>query len=104
MSKKKAAVRVLAQKETTALLGWLEKDRSSKGMTNAAIINMLLTSPHLFRRCYAMLFSNSGIGSRAIQQKTRHTSIKTLVHHYIHDEESIGPYFEKIFGKKVGER
>jgi integrase len=42
--KKKPTVRVLSQKETTVILTWLEKDRSKKGLINAAMIKMLLTS------------------------------------------------------------
>ena len=204
--KKKSTVRVLSRMETNAVLIWLEKDQTLKGMTNKALVKMLLTSglraaelcslrwrdkeefdgklivrfqgkggkearqelynsavqatlkafislfkrkpsatdflfyslpafpvdkprpmtphrlwvrikevgerawsegiikrditftPHLFRRTYATLLYKSGMGLRAIQQKTRHASIETLMRHYIHDEESITPYFDKILG------
>ena len=33
---------------------------------------------------------------KAIQEKTRHVSIEVLVRHYIHDEESAAPYFQKM--------
>jgi hypothetical protein len=42
--KKKSTVIVLSKKKTTILLKWLEKDRSPKGMANAVLIRILLTS------------------------------------------------------------
>jgi integrase len=55
-------------------------------------------SPHLFRRFYATALYKSGMGIKAIQEKTRHTNIDILVRHYIHDEEPASPYFEKMLG------
>jgi integrase/recombinase XerD len=51
-------------------------------------------SPHLFRRSYATGLYKSGMGIRAIQEKTRHASIETLVKHYIHDEEPASKYLD----------
>ena len=45
-----------------------------------------------------------GMKIKAIQEKTRHANIDVLVKHYIHDEESIGPYFDKILREEVGVR
>jgi len=53
-------------------------------------------SPHLFRRSYATCLYKSGMGIKAIQEKTRHANIEVLVKHYIHDEEPAGPYFERM--------
>jgi len=53
-------------------------------------------SPHLFRRSYATCLYKSGMGIKAIQEKTRHASVEVLVKHYIHDEESASPYFERM--------
>lgn len=53
-------------------------------------------SPHLFRRSYATALYKSGMGLKAIQEKTRHASIEVLTRHYISDEEKAGGYFDKI--------
>jgi hypothetical protein len=45
-----------------------------------------------------------GMGLRAIQRSTRHASIETLVNHYIRNEESVSPYFDKFLGRKGGVR
>ena len=36
------------------------------------------------------------MGLRVIEQKIRYVSNDTLMIHYIHDEESIAPYFKKV--------
>ena len=43
-------------------------------------------SPHLFRRSYATALYKSGMGLKAIQEKTRHANIEVLTRHYISDE------------------
>ncbi len=53
-------------------------------------------SPHLFRRSYATCLYKSGMGIKAIMEKTRHANIEVLVKHYIHDEEPASPYFERM--------
>jgi len=53
-------------------------------------------SPHLFRRTYATGLYKSGMGIKAIQEKTRHSSIEVLIKHYIHDEEPAAPYLAKM--------
>lgn len=53
-------------------------------------------SPHLFRRSYATCLYKSGMGIKAIQEKTRHSNITTLTKHYIHDDEPATPYLSKI--------
>ena len=58
----------------------------------------LAFSPHLFRRSYATCLYKSGMGIKAIQEKTRHANIEVLVKHYIYDEEPAGPYFERMLG------
>jgi integrase/recombinase XerD len=57
----------------------------------------VIFSPHLMRRTYATVLYKSGMGLKAIQEKTRHANIEVLVKHYIHDEEKASPYFQKIF-------
>ena len=49
-------------------------------------------SPHLFRRSYATGLYKAGMGMKAIQKKTRHASMDTLVKYYIHDEEPASKY------------
>jgi site-specific recombinase XerD len=53
-------------------------------------------SPHRFWRSYATGLYKSGKGIRAIQQKTRHASIETLVKHNVYDDELATPYLEKM--------
>ncbi len=53
-------------------------------------------SPHLFRRSYATALYKSGMGLKAIQEKTRHANIEVLTRHYISDEAPASPYFYKI--------
>jgi integrase/recombinase XerD len=53
-------------------------------------------SPHLFRRSYATALYKSGMGLKAIQEKTRHASMEVLTRHYISDEAPASPYFDKI--------
>ena len=60
------------------------------------VTRQLCWSPHLFRRSYATALYKSGMGIKAIQEKTRHSNIEVLVKHYIHDEEPASPYFERI--------
>ena len=60
------------------------------------ITRELAFSPHLFRRSYATCLYKSGMGIKAIQEKTRHANIEVLVKHYIHDEEPASPYFARI--------
>jgi integrase len=51
-------------------------------------------SPHLFRRSYATGLYKSGMGIKAIQVKTRHASVDTLMKHYIHDDEPASKYLD----------
>ena len=53
-------------------------------------------SPHLFRRSYATALYKSGMGLKAIQEKTRHANIEVLMKHYVDDSEPAGPHFDKI--------
>ena len=53
-------------------------------------------SPHLFRRSYATALYKSGMGLKAIQEKTRHANIEVLTRHYIDDGEPASPHFDKI--------
>ena len=51
---------------------------------------------HLFRRTYATCLYRAGMGIKAIQAKTRHASIGTLVKHYIYEVEDASPYLKKL--------
>jgi len=53
-------------------------------------------SPHLFRRSYATALYKSGMGLKAIQEKTRHANIEVLTRHYISDEEPASPHVDRI--------
>ena len=59
------------------------------------ITRALQFSLHLMRRSYAILLNKSGMGLKAIQEKTRHSNIETLAKHYIDDSEAASPYLEK---------
>jgi integrase len=52
-------------------------------------------SPHLFRRSYATLLYKSGMGIKAIQIKTRHSSVETLLKHYVDDSEPATGYIDR---------
>jgi integrase len=56
----------------------------------------VLFSPHLFRRTYATCLYRAGMGIKAIQAKTRHASVDTLVKHYIYEVEDVSQYVKKI--------
>ena len=58
-------------------------------------------SPHLFRRSYATGLYFSGMKIKAIQHCTRHRSVKTLMDHYIKDEEPAGNYMADWFNGKT---
>ena len=53
-------------------------------------------TPHLMRRSYATGLYKSGMGIKAIQNKTRHQSLDTLTTHYISDEDAASPFIEKM--------
>jgi integrase len=54
-------------------------------------------SPHLFRRSYATALYKSGMGLKAIQEKTRHSNLETLTRHYIDDAAPATPFLRKAF-------
>jgi integrase len=77
---------------------WYRITQTGKQAGKQGIIKRELSfTPHLMRRTYATVLYKSGMQIKAIQGKTRHASIETLVKHYIHDEEPATPYFNKIF-------
>jgi len=61
----------------------------------------ICSSPHLFRRTYATLLYKSGMGLKAIQEKTPHSSLEVLTKHYIHDTEPAMPYLARALGEVV---
>lgn len=80
----------------TAHVFWDRMRRIGKAARAAGVINRELQfSPHLLRRSYATLLYNSGMGLKAIQTKTRHSSITTLTEHYIDDSTPATPFLEK---------
>jgi integrase len=52
----------------------------------------------MLRRTYATTLYKRGMGLKAIQAKTRHRSMDTLLAHYIHDEELAAGYLTDLFG------
>lgn len=67
-----------------------------KARAGGIIKRELQISPHLFRRTYATLLYREGMKIRAIQEKTRHSNVETLMKHYVHDDDQASPYLEKI--------
>lgn len=55
-------------------------------------------SAHLFRRTYLTLLSKEGMSVRALQQHSRHSSVETLMTHYVDDRESTRSYLDRIMG------
>ena len=81
---------------------WFRIQQVGKKARAADVIKRdLQFCPHLFRRSYATALYKSGMKLKAIQEKTRHSSIEVLAKHYIHDEEPASPYFEKILSKGI---
>jgi len=77
---------------------WHRVKKIGKEAKENGIIKRDLTfSPHLFRRTYATLLYKKGMKIKAIQAKTRHASIETLIKHYIDDSEPAGGYLDLIF-------
>jgi integrase len=63
----------------------------------AGILNRnIVFSPHLMRRSYATtILYKSGMGIKAIQEATRHSSFEVLWKYYINDAESPVPFIAK---------
>ncbi len=77
---------------------WLRIKKIGAAAREAGIIKRdIVFSPHLFRRSYATGLYKSGMKIKSIQEKTRHTSIETLVKHYVYDDELATPYLDKMF-------
>ena len=72
------------------------KSVGETAMNQGIIKRKLDFTPHLFRRSYATNLYRMGMKIKAIQEKTRHTNINTLIKHYIHDDEIASPYIDKI--------
>ena len=53
--------------------------------------------PHLFRRTYATLLYRAGMRVKAVQSRTLHASVDTLLRHYIDDNEDAATYLDKAF-------
>jgi integrase len=70
-----------------------------KARAEGIIKRELQVSPHLFRRTYATLLYRQGMKIRAIQEKTRHSNIETLMKHYVYDDDQASPYLAKIIGQ-----
>jgi site-specific recombinase XerD len=70
-----------------------------KARAEGIIKRELQISPHLFRRTYATLLYREGMKIRAIQTKTRHSNVETLMKHYVYDDDQATPYLTKIIGQ-----
>jgi len=67
-------------------------------LRGSGILERELTfTPHLMRRSYATFLYKKGMKIKAIQQKTRHASVDTLINHYIDDTEQASGYLDAVF-------
>lgn len=80
------------------------QDLGKAAMEAGIIKRDLIFSPHLFRRTYTTILDKEGMGLVAIQGKSRHSSIETLVKHYIDDEEKASPYLDRAFGEETAQQ
>lgn len=72
------------------------KDIGNELKNQGEIRQSIEFSAHLFRRTFLTLLSKNGMSVRALQQHSRHSSIETLMKHYVDDSESSKPYLDKI--------
>ncbi len=76
---------------------WVRLRDVHKAAKVAGVITRSLEfSAHLFRRTYATLLYKEGMSLKALQLKTRHSSLDILAKHYLDDEKPATPYLEKI--------
>ena len=68
------------------------KDIGLAARESGIIKRELVFTPHLFRRSYCTLLYKSGMKVKAIQNKSRHASVDTLMRHYIKDDDAAAPY------------
>jgi integrase/recombinase XerD len=72
------------------------REVGTQAVAAGVLTRELQFSPHLFRRSYATLLYKSGMGLKAIQEKTRHANIEVLCKHYISDEEPATPHLASM--------
>lgn len=72
------------------------KQVGEKAKAEGVIKRDIIFSPHLFRRSYATILYKNGMGLKAVQAKTRHANIDTLLKHYVYDDELATPYLERV--------
>ena len=77
------------------------RDVGAEARAAGIIKREIIFSPHTFRRSYATLLYKSGMGLKAIQAKTRHSSMEVLTRHYIDDSEPASPYLAKALAEVV---
>ena len=73
-----------------------------RGMGEELLLENIITeniefTPGLFRRSYATILYDGGMGIKAIQRKMRHKNINITAEYYIHDEENAEGYLKKLF-------
>lgn len=72
------------------------REIGERALAAGILTRELQFTPHLFRRSYASCLYRSGMGLKAIQEKTRHASLEVLTRHYIDDSAPASPFFAKI--------
>jgi len=58
-----------------------------------------ILNPHFLRVSFAGRLYELGMKSKAIQEKTRHANIDSLLSNYFHDEDISSPYFSRMLYK-----
>ena len=74
------------------------KDMGKVAREKGIVKREIIWSCHMLRRTYATCLYRAGMKIRAIQAKTRHENIQTLLKHYVVDEDSAKPYIDKFVG------
>jgi integrase len=76
---------------------WRRTQEIGTELREAGILKRKLQfSPHVFRRSYATNLYKQGMGIKAVQAKTRHENVETLLKHYVDDDEPANKYIEKM--------
>jgi len=58
-------------------------------------------SAHLFRRTFCTQLIRLGMKPHQVQEHSRHSSIETLLTHYVDDRQSTAPYLDTLLGVAV---
>lgn len=72
------------------------KDISTALKAEKIIRENIQFSAHLFRRTYLTLLVKSGMDIASVQKHSRHSSVQTLIDHYVDTNEKAGKHFKEV--------